>query len=189
MEVKIVTGNPNKAREINQIMGDLGLNIGILKLDLLEIQEKPLKIIEYKAKEAIKQSNTPIIVEDVSFNIKAMGDLPGPYIKYFVESIGAKGLYTIAKGFDDYRAEAILSIGLTRREGDEVIKIQQIVEGTIVEPRGSNGFGFDGCFIPKGYDKTYAEMDADTKNACSHRGLGYRKLVAWLKEHPDYFKE
>ena len=46
MEVRIVTGNPNKAKEINQIMKDLNLNIGILKIDLMEIQESPLKIIE-----------------------------------------------------------------------------------------------------------------------------------------------
>ncbi|EKE38105.1 hypothetical protein ENUP19_0238G0011 [Entamoeba nuttalli] len=188
MEVRVVTSNPHKAKEINEILKDLGLQIGIVNINLMEIQETPLNIIEFKAKEAIKHSNTPVIVEDVSFNLKCMGELPGPYIKYFVQSIGPAGLYKMAKGFDDYRAQAILSIGLTRKENDEVVKIQAIIEGKVVEPRGSNGFGFDSCFVPEGYDKTYAEMSESEKNQCSHRGVGYRKLAQWLKEHPNYFK-
>lgn len=185
----MVTGNANKAKEIREIMKDLQLDIGIISIDLMEIQETPLNIIEYKAREAIKHATTPIIVEDVSFNLLCMGDLPGPYIKYFIQNIGAKGLYTIAKGFNDYRAQAVITIGVTRRVGDEVVKIQAVIDGTIVEPRGVNGFGFDSCFVPEGHTQTYAEMTDDEKNGCSHRGVGYRKLAAYLKEHPDYFTQ
>jgi inosine triphosphate pyrophosphatase len=45
-----------------------------------------------------------------------------------------------------------------------------VTDGQIVEPRGPRDFGWDPCFQPSGYDKTYAEMPKDLKNEISHRG-------------------
>lgn len=57
--------------------------------------------------------------------------------------------------------------------------IQGITEGTIVSPRGKGGFGWDTCFQPKGYDKTYAEMTAEEKNTISHR----KRAVEAMRDH------
>ncbi|KAL7719816.1 Inosine triphosphate pyrophosphatase [Entamoeba marina] len=187
-QIKIVTGNPNKVREIKEIMTDINIDIGIIKIDLMEMQGKPLEVIKHKAATAIKQANCPIVVEDVSFNLKCLGELPGPYIKYFVESVHAEGLYKMAIGFNDFRAQAILSIGMTRFDGDEIVVLQAVVDGKVVEPRGQNGFGFDSCFVPDGYDKTYAELTAEEKNKVSHRGKGYRMLQEYIQTHPEYLQ-
>jgi XTP/dITP diphosphohydrolase len=40
----------------------------------------------------------------------------------------------------------------------------------IDESRGEKGFGYDGMFIPKGYEKTLGELDDDVKSQISHRG-------------------
>ena len=54
--------------------------------------------------------------------------------------------------------------------------------GEIVDtPRGANGFGYDPYFLLPEYGKTGAELDADTKNAISHRGHALRDLVDKLK--------
>jgi XTP/dITP diphosphohydrolase len=46
-----------------------------------------------------------------------------------------------------------------------------ICEGSIAEsPRGTGGFGYDPIFVPDGYDATFAELEAQKKNAISHRG-------------------
>ena len=47
--------------------------------------------------------------------------------------------------------------------------------------RGSNGFGYDPYFLVPEFGKTGAELDADTKNAISHRGQALRDLVDKLK--------
>ncbi|MCQ2270195.1 MAG: non-canonical purine NTP diphosphatase [Bacteroidales bacterium] len=58
------------------------------------------------------------------------------------------------------------------------------VDGYIVEQqRGTAGFGYDPVFLPKGFDKTFAEMGDEDKNAISHRGRAMRKLVDFLKKY------
>lgn len=58
-----------------------------------------------------------------------------------------------------------------------------IVEGEIVNSRrGNKGFGYDPVFVPAGYDKTFAEMTMEEKNALSHRSRAVSKLVKFLKD-------
>ena len=55
-------------------------------------------------------------------------------------------------------------------------------EGTIVEPRGENMFGWDPIFQPKGYDQTFAEMPMEEKNKISHRSRALEQFKAFLEE-------
>jgi XTP/dITP diphosphohydrolase len=51
------------------------------------------------------------------------------------------------------------------------------VEGSIAaQPKGDGGFGWDSIFIPRGSDRTYAEMSAAEKNAISHRKKAWEEL-------------
>ncbi|MEM9998172.1 MAG: non-canonical purine NTP pyrophosphatase, partial [Bacteroidota bacterium] len=55
-------------------------------------------------------------------------------------------------------------------------------EGAITEQeRGSNGFGYDALFLPDGQEHTFAEMDAATKNALSHRGKAVATFAGYLR--------
>jgi XTP/dITP diphosphohydrolase len=58
------------------------------------------------------------------------------------------------------------------------------VEGRILaEERGGGGFGYDPLFVPDGFDQTFAELPAETKNALSHRSSALAKLTAFLAEY------
>ncbi len=56
------------------------------------------------------------------------------------------------------------------------------VDGIILpEKKGLDGFGYDPIFLPEGFDKSFAEMEAAQKNAISHRGRSVAKLVEFLE--------
>jgi XTP/dITP diphosphohydrolase len=56
------------------------------------------------------------------------------------------------------------------------------VEGELLQsPRGRGGFGYDPIFFLPAMGKTYAEISREEKNEQSHRGLAFRKLVAFLE--------
>jgi len=60
-------------------------------------------------------------------------------------------------------------------------------EGSIIDaPRGEAGFGYDPLFVPEGYDVTFAEMDAESKNRISHRG---KALERAQKEWEGLFRD
>jgi len=68
------------------------------------------------------------------------------------------------------------------RPGGAVATAEGICDGYIaVEPRGSNGFGYDPVFYVPEYDKTIAELPPEIKNRISHRGraaVRARRLLA-----------
>ncbi|MCR4665511.1 MAG: RdgB/HAM1 family non-canonical purine NTP pyrophosphatase [Paludibacteraceae bacterium] len=56
-------------------------------------------------------------------------------------------------------------------------QVEGKVEGRMAEEeRGDGGFGYDSLFIPEGYDKTFAELPAETKNSISHRARAVQQL-------------
>ena len=56
------------------------------------------------------------------------------------------------------------------------------MHGTAIdEERGSNGFGYDSLFIPKGFTRTLGELDEGTKLKISHRSKGLELIKYVLK--------
>ena len=176
-KIYFVTGNKNKLKEASLLMPEIeGLN-----LDLVEIQElDSYEVIRYKLTEAMRQKpGKNLMVEDVSFTIDGMNGLPGPLIKWFLQSLGSEGIFKMAKIFGNQRAEAKAIFGFANKEGN-VQFFEGAVKGKIVEPRGTSGFGWDVIFVPEGYDKTFAQMGMKEKNKISHRKIALEKLREYL---------
>jgi XTP/dITP diphosphohydrolase len=57
-----------------------------------------------------------------------------------------------------------------------------VCEGRIdFAPAGEGGFGYDPLFIPRGYDRSFAELGEEVKNQISHRSQALRKLRARME--------
>ncbi|VDM05990.1 unnamed protein product [Schistocephalus solidus] len=89
-------------------------------------------------------------------------------------------------GAENTMAAATCTFAFCAGRGQPVSLFQGVTRGRIVEPRGSSGFGWDPCFLPEGYQSTYAEMDNATKNAISHRFKALQALRQFLVESPQF---
>lgn len=67
--------------------------------------------------------------------------------------------------------------------GGKVYTAEGTCEGYIAfEPKGAGGFGYDPLFYLPDYDKTFAELDMETKNRVSHRGRALAGAVDILSQ-------
>ena len=73
-------------------------------------------------------------------------------------------------GVTDRRANFTCAIALVNPKGEEQTVVGRCFGRIAESPSGAEGFGYDPLFIPEGYDKSFAELTADEKNAISHRG-------------------
>uniref|UniRef100_A0A8V0YFL3 XTP/dITP diphosphatase n=1 Tax=Gallus gallus TaxID=9031 RepID=A0A8V0YFL3_CHICK len=128
----------------------------------------------------------PVIVEDTCLCFNALGGLPGPYIKWFLEKLKPEGLYKLLAGFEDKSAYALCTFAFSTGNPEEPVKLfKGQTHGVIVEPRGPRDFGWDPCFQPDGYDQTYAELPKAVKNSISHRYRALSELSAFfLQSNP-----
>lgn len=150
-----ITGNQHKA---DYLARQLGMEIAHQKVDIDEIQSTDLhEIVTHKLRQAYDIVRSPVIVEDVSLSYTALGDLPGPYIKWFIERAGAEACCRMLDGFADRSATVRCTFGYF--DGKEMRFFDSEQAGCISDhPRGENGFGFDLFFIQDGYSITRAEM-------------------------------
>lgn len=174
-----ITSNLAKAQQLGR---HLDYPITHQKLDLHEIQSLDLEeIIEHKVKEAYKQVQAPVLVEDTSLIFTALGKLPGPLIKWFLTELDNEGLCRLLDGYTSREAQAKVSFGLY--DGKELKTFEGEIRGTIANsPRGERGFGWDPIFIPTGYEKTWGEMTPEEQQETSMRRVALKKLEAFLKE-------
>lgn len=177
-DIVVVTSNKNKLREINSI---LGTDHKVSTIDIPEIQSLNLdEVISHKAKAAYAIIKKPVLVEDVSLNIKSLKGLPGPFVKFFLVTVGTEGTVKLL-GKKPTDTTAIAAVAIFDGKNLKIFKGK--VEGTLSKKdRGTNGFGFDKIFIPKGYKKTYAQMTPEQKNKISHRAKALKKLKAFLSK-------
>lgn len=178
MKLTFITGNPGKAKYLSTYFH---LPVEQMMLDLVEIQSLNLnEIVEDKARRAYEMIKSPVLVEDVSLVFYALNTLPGPLIKWFLDSLGNDGLCRLLNGFDDRRAFAQVAYALCDENGVHIFTGS--LEGTIAEqPRGTLSFGWSPIFIPKGYTKNLAELTDDERQEISMRKEALEKLSQFLK--------
>lgn len=154
MEITYITGNEKKAELIAKYLGH---PVSHHKVDLDEIQSMDLKkIVEHKVRQAYDIIKGPVVVEDTSIEFHALGGLPGPFAKYFLEQMSFEAICSLLDG-KDRTATARCVFGYF--DGKDDAYFEGSLKGTVAQkPSGRGGFGFDPIFIPEGFDVTRAEL-------------------------------
>lgn len=76
--------------------------------DLPEYQGDADTVSRQKCESAYSIIKGPVIVEDTCLCFDALNGLPGPYVKWFLKSIGPEGLHKMLAGFEDHSAKAMV---------------------------------------------------------------------------------
>ena len=177
MNLHFVTSNPNKFRELSEL---LECNLSRIELDLLEIQTTDLhELVKFKLRQAYEHVQAPVIVEDTSLYFEAWNELPGPLVKFFLKNISLSKMVRALDGFSNNSASAVCCLGFTK-DGKSMNLFEGKVKGNIVEPRGSQHFGWDAIFLPAGYQRTFGEISSQEKHQISPRGTAAKKFKDFL---------
>lgn len=173
------TNNTDKLREVNEI---LGRSIEQIIVELYEPQGLDVaEVIREKAKDAFRKTGKFILVEDTALEFRVWNGLPGPLIKWFLETVGNEGLLKMLVGVDDRRAIAKTAVGFF--DGNKAHVFIGEIEGKISETiRGKSGFGWDPIFIPDGLNKSFAEMTSEEKNVISMRRRALEQMKKSFKQ-------
>lgn len=182
------THNPNKLIEINEMLHDkfelksltdIGCNEEI-KEDGATLEANA----KLKANHVFTHYQLSCFADDTGLEVEALNGEPGVYSARYAggqkssEDNMQKLLHALAS---KENKKARFRTVICYKTVDDEIFFEGVCEGHIIsEKRGEKGFGYDPIFVPKGYDKTFAELSSEEKNKISHRGLAFQKLIQFL---------
>lgn len=178
MGLYFITGNAGKFEMVKTILPKVEqIDIELPEIQSLDAEE----VLQAKLKAAFAHAPGEYIVEDTSVYFGALNwELPGPFIKWFFKALDYRGMANLAERLGNTEVKAVARFGYAKSE-HEMYYFDAEMSGTIVQPRGSNGFGWDPIFQPLGSTKTLGEMSFEEKNAISMRITALKKLKDFLQ--------
>lgn len=159
------------------------------KLGLVETSDQYIENAVAKARTCNHGCHYPSLADDSGLEVMALEGRPGVRShRYAIPKLGqTQDQANISKLLDEMK-----NVPIAQRSARFVCHLALVMEGTLfqaegilegsiaLEPRGVEGFGYDPIFIPKGMDKTLAELSPAQKNKISHRALAVSHLMTEL---------
>lgn len=192
MNLVFASNNKNKLNEVVSVLKPLGINVISLN-DINFLEEIPETATtlngnaELKAEFIHRKFTYNCFADDSGLEVEALGGEPGVYSARYggepkSDARNISKLLDSLNGIKNRKAQFKTVIALIVENKKQLF--EGVVEGQITEKQiGTNGFGYDSVFIPKGHDKTFAEMSQEEKNSISHRALAVKKMYNFLKRY------
>lgn len=189
----IATKNAHKLRELARICRDWP--VGWLTVenhpgpwpDVPEPHDTYLDNALEKARAIALALGEPAIADDSGIEADALDGGPGPRSARFAgeRASDAENLAKLIEAIRDEPADARTAryrcVAAIAWPDGRALHADGVCEGTLlVTPMGTRGFGYDPIFVPRGEDRTMAELDDDEKDRISHRGRAFRALAELL---------
>ena len=194
LRLLVATTNPNKVREIRQLLAGTAVDIVTLaEWPAVTAPEETGRTFEENARaKALYYASATgelTVAEDSGLSIDALDGMPGvESARFGGAGLPYPGKFALidaalrAKGHRESPARFVCALALVR--DDRVLfEARGTVEGRISpEPKGQGGFGYDPIFFYPPYGRTLAEA-GDAKAAVSHRGEAFRALRTFFESH------
>jgi XTP/dITP diphosphohydrolase len=189
------TRNAKKRREIEDILGDLGIPLQDLSAypsapEVVEDGDTFEANARKKASETAKAVSQWVLGEDSGLVVPALNGRPGVYSARYAGKQGddaannRKLLAELAPLPTDKRDAYYVC---TAALADPTGQVHAVVEGRcwgriIDDYRGDGGFGYDPLFLIPEYHRTFGELSPRVKHALSHRGRALVQLRPVLRQ-------
>jgi len=192
-KIVIASSNKGKIKEFQSYFDSFGLILIPQKeMGVSDIEETGKTYVEnsiLKARHASKVTGLPAIADDSGLSVEYLDGQPGIYSARFSGpgSDDKKNRDLLLKKlegvpFEKRHASYHAVITLLHHHDDPTPYIAHgIWHGIIAkEEKGEFGFGYDSLFIVPDLGCHAAELDIETKQNYSHRGIALRKLTKYL---------
>lgn len=181
MDVTFVTSNSGKVAEVRRIFAEFGIRVRWSRRSLPEPQAARLEdVVHAKLAAAADGPARAVVVDDSGLFVDALDGFPGVYSRYVLDTVGLDGILRLARGRD--RNARFRAVAGFRRGRTEIVTRGEVAGSLSRSIRGSNGFGYDPIFVPRGERKTFGELDPAAKDRLSHRGRAMRSLARKVAE-------
>jgi len=187
----IATNNAHKIEEFGKILNSLGIEyITPKQLGVSCDPDENGATFEQnaliKAREFARLCGIATVADDSGLCVDALDGAPGIYSARYggfdSDSKRLEHLLDNLKDKKDKTAHFSCAIACVLPNGEEFTVLANVGGKIIDTPCGEGGFGYDPVFVPDGYDKTYAQMPAATKNQISHRANALKLFADKIKE-------
>lgn len=187
------SANPDKVAEIAALLAPVA-DLAARPAQMGEVVEDADTLegnARLKAAAVAAVAGAPAVADDTGLEVDALDGAPGVYSARFA---GESASYADNRRLLLERMAGVPASQRTARfrtvvvvdwaDGTHTV-VDGVCEGHITEvERGAGGFGYDAVFAPSDAGgATFAEMDADAKNAISHRGRAFAQLAVALASH------
>ena len=188
-EIVFATNNNHKIDEVLPLLNNNFIVLTLKEIACFEdIPETGSTLEEnalLKARYINQKYGYDCFADDTGLEIASLNNEPGVFSARYAgeakdsEANMNKVLNLLSQGKNrDARFRTVVALILDKKE----YLFEGIINGEIIkEKKGKSGFGYDPIFVPDGYEKTFAEMELDSKNEISHRSIAIKKLTTFLK--------
>ncbi len=194
MRVVLASGNAGKLRELDALLAPLGWELvpqGTLGIEpAAETGTTFAENALLKARHAARAARLPALADDSGLEVDALDGRPGVWsARYAGEHATDRGnlekLLAALRGVPPERRTAryrcVIAYVLEAADPHPILA-EGCWEGRIATaPRGHGGFGYDPIFLPRGGERTAAELEPREKSAVSHRALALSSLLSLLR--------
>ncbi|MFD2938882.1 non-canonical purine NTP diphosphatase [Flavobacterium notoginsengisoli] len=188
MKLVFASNNKNKIAEIQSMLPESIKILSLEDINCFEDIPETADTIEgnaiLKADYVTKKYGYDCFADDTGLEVQALNGEPGVYsARYAGEQKNADDnmnkLLEALKNEENRKAQfkTVITLNLNGKQ----YLFTGIAKGEItLSKTGTNGFGYDPIFKPENFDKTFAELPLETKNAIGHRGKAVQQLIDFL---------
>lgn len=180
-QLRFLSGNPQKVREVEAILGPVGFSIVPFAKTIHELQTEDAEaLVRDKVLKAFDAVGHPVFVEHTGLYLDGLNGLPGGLTRIFWDGLQADAFAALVSGLASNRVVAKTVIGYC--DSQRIHYFSGEISGSITkEPAGPRDFQWDCVFLPDGQTKTFAEL-GDQKNDISMRRIALNEFATFLKE-------